>query len=225
MSVDQRHYRTRRARFVIYPFTGLAVLLGLLLVLVPRGGPVIHLGVAVCVVLAIWIARNGSRMGLEVSRSRVVVYGPLGSKCVEWDDVVEVDTHRWSYNEVVDLRLGRRARREHKSYPRCAGYLAGGNDQGYPLHTPIRAGLARRSKVITALDAEIINMSSKVVIVLSNEFASRLEELARSSHVWAVQTPETEGVARQIWEKYPPAGAGLSSSGMTLFTGTGDARG
>jgi len=62
-----------------------------------------------------------------------------------------------------------------------------------------------------------------VIIVLSNEFASKLNELAMSNHVWAVQTAETEEVAQRIREERPPQEADLLTSGITLFAGAGDA--
>lgn len=103
--MKQRHYRTRRNRFFIYPFSVVGVVIGLLLVFVPRGGLIIHLGAAVCVGLMLWLARNAIRMGLEVGPSGARVYGPFRSEYVAWDNVAGLDTHRWSINQIVDLRL------------------------------------------------------------------------------------------------------------------------
>jgi len=66
-------------------------------------------------------------------------------------------------------------------------------------------------------------MGREVVIIASSESGARLADLSLSSHVWAVRTAATEEVARQIWEKNPPLEADLLTSGVTLFTGVGDA--
>lgn len=64
--------------------------------------------------------------------------------------------------------------------------------------------------------------AGQVVIVLSSEFAPRLDELALSSHVWAVQTAATEAAAQRIWEERPPQESDPLTSGLTLFKGEGD---
>jgi hypothetical protein len=69
----------------------------------------------------------------------------------------------------------------------------------------------------------MMTMEREVVIVLSSEFGSKLNELAMSNHVWAVQTAETEEVAQRIREERPPQEADLLTSGITLFAGAGDA--
>jgi len=58
--------------------------------------------------------------------------------------------------------------------------------------------------------------------VPSSEFAPRLDELALSSHVWAVQTAVTEEAARRISEKHPSQETDQLASGLTLFKGQGD---
>jgi hypothetical protein len=103
--MKKRHYRTRRNRFFIYPFSTAGVVICLLLVLVPRGGLVVHVGAAICVVLLLWLARNAGRMGLEVDPNGIHVHGPFKSEHVAWDNVVGLDTHRWSINEIIDVRL------------------------------------------------------------------------------------------------------------------------
>jgi hypothetical protein len=62
----------------------------------------------------------------------------------------------------------------------------------------------------------------QVVIVVSSEFAPKLDELALSSPVWAVRTAATEEAARRIWEEHPPQGTDPLTSGLTLFKGEGD---
>lgn len=103
--MNQRHYRTRRNRLVIYPFLGAFIVLGLLLVLVPRGGLAIHVGAGLGVLIIVWLARNTARMGLEVDRDNIHVYGPFSSERVAWRDVSGLATHRWSVNQIVDLKL------------------------------------------------------------------------------------------------------------------------
>ena len=58
--------------------------------------------------------------------------------------------------------------------------------------------------------------------MLSSEFAPKLDELAPSSHVWAVRTAATEEAARRIWEKHPPQETDQLTSGLTLFKGEGE---
>jgi hypothetical protein len=65
----------------------------------------------------------------------------------------------------------------------------------------------------------------QVVVVVSSEFAPQLDELALSSHVWAVQTAATEEAARRIWEAHPPQESDPLTAGLTLFKGEGDPEG
>jgi hypothetical protein len=67
------------------------------------------------------------------------------------------------------------------------------------------------------------NKEQEVVIVLSSQFVSLLEDLASSGHVWAVRTPDTERVAHRVWDDRASDGIERRSEGLTLFTGTGDA--
>jgi|ERR1700722_552466 len=62
----------------------------------------------------------------------------------------------------------------------------------------------------------------QVIVVVSSEFFPKLDELALSSHVWAVRTAPTEEAARRIWENDPPQEAHTLTSGLTLFKGEGD---
>jgi hypothetical protein len=103
--MNQRHYRTRRNRFGMYPFLGICIFLGLLLTLAPRGGLALHVGAGVGVLILVWLARNAARMGLKVDRDDVQVCGPFSSERVAWSDVSGLDTHRWSINQIVDLKL------------------------------------------------------------------------------------------------------------------------
>jgi hypothetical protein len=89
----------------MYPFLGVCILLGLLLVLAPRGGLAVHVGAGVCVLIFVWLARNTARMGLKVDKDDIYVYGPFSSKRVAWKDVSGLATHRWSVNQIVDLKL------------------------------------------------------------------------------------------------------------------------
>lgn len=65
----------------------------------------------------------------------------------------------------------------------------------------------------------------QVVIVVSGEFASRLDDLASSSHVWALRTSATEEVAHRIWANHPPQETDPLTAGLTLFKGEGDPEG
>jgi hypothetical protein len=70
-----------------------------------------------------------------------------------------------------------------------------------------------------------MNIEREVVIVLSNEFAAKLNDLAMSSHVWVVRTAATEEVAHRIWEEWPPQETDPLIAGLTLFKGEGDHEG
>ena len=65
-------------------------------------------------------------------------------------------------------------------------------------------------------------MRREVVIVLSDEFAPSIPELAGRHQIWALRTADTEKVAQQFWKEYPPLNAETDSGGITLFTGEGD---
>jgi hypothetical protein len=62
----------------------------------------------------------------------------------------------------------------------------------------------------------------QVIVVVSSEFAPKLDEFALSSPVWAVRTAATEEAARRIWEEHPPQGTDQLTSGLTLFKGEGN---
>jgi hypothetical protein len=44
-------------------------------------------------------------MGLKVDKDNIYVYGPFSSGRVAWRDVSGLATHRWSVNQIVDLKL------------------------------------------------------------------------------------------------------------------------
>jgi len=62
----------------------------------------------------------------------------------------------------------------------------------------------------------------EVVIVLSDEFAPNMPDLARAHQIWALRTADTEKVAQQFWKEHPPLDAEPGSGGITLFKGEGD---
>lgn len=59
----------------------------------------------------------------------------------------------------------------------------------------------------------------QVTIIVTDEFAPRLDDLASSGHVWVVRTAATEEAARRIWEEHPPQETDPLASGVTLFKG------
>jgi hypothetical protein len=62
----------------------------------------------------------------------------------------------------------------------------------------------------------------EVIIVLSDELAPRMPELALRHQVWALRTAATEKVAQRFWKEHPPLGAEAGSGGITLFAGERD---
>jgi hypothetical protein len=103
--VNRRHYKTRRNGLAFYPFLVVTVVVGLSIAVAPGGGFLPPLAGGVFIFLAVWFTKRGRRLGVEVGEEGIVVYGPFSTQRVAWDDVVGLDTHRWSINEIVDLRL------------------------------------------------------------------------------------------------------------------------
>jgi RHS repeat-associated protein len=102
---QERHYRTRRSRFTLYPFSIVAALLGLLLALASWGGILIHIGGIIALIAMLWIMRNAARMGIRVGEDEIVVYGSFRTHYVAWRDVAGFTTHRVSSSHIVDLKL------------------------------------------------------------------------------------------------------------------------
>lgn len=67
-----------------------------------------------------------------------------------------------------------------------------------------------------------MNTKHEVIVVVSGKFESKLYELGRSSHVWAVRTPATEYMARQIWAEPLQHDDDPLTAGVTLFKGKGN---
>lgn len=63
----------------------------------------------------------------------------------------------------------------------------------------------------------------RVAILLSDEFASRLDEIASRCHVWALGTPSLEVAVRPIWEREFRGESDPTGTGVTLFEGRGTA--
>ncbi len=61
----------------------------------------------------------------------------------------------------------------------------------------------------------------RIAIVLSDEFASTLNEIAITRHVWALRTPKTEPIAQRIWSARPAVETDPLESGITVFNGMG----
>jgi hypothetical protein len=62
----------------------------------------------------------------------------------------------------------------------------------------------------------------EVIILLSDEFAPRMPDLALGHQIWALRTADTEEVAQQFWTENPPLEKETGTGGITLFTGQGD---
>ena len=58
----------------------------------------------------------------------------------------------------------------------------------------------------------------EVVLVLADEFVSRVAHYALHYHVWALKTPTIEEIANEYWDKHPPSSDG---TGISLFSGVG----
>lgn len=64
---------------------------------------------------------------------------------------------------------------------------------------------------------------SYVAIIVADEFVPQIAELARTCHVWAVRTRDSEKVAQRFWNERPTGTGQWAATGVTLFEGTGDA--
>jgi hypothetical protein len=61
----------------------------------------------------------------------------------------------------------------------------------------------------------------EVIIVLTDELATRMPELALEHQVWALRTAAAEKGAQLFWKEHPPVGT-AGSGGITQFAGEGD---
>jgi hypothetical protein len=85
-------------------------------------------------------------------------------------------------------------------------------------------------KVSEAQADQLVPMNSEgeaqreVIILLSDEFAPRMPDLALRHQIWALRTVASEDVAHRFWSEHTPLDAetGSGSGGITLFTGEGD---
>lgn len=86
-------------------------------------------------------------------------------------------------------------------------------------------------KGFEAQDDQLVPMNSEsdtqreVIILLSDEFAPRMSDLALGHQVWAPRTADMEQVAQQFWAEHPPLDAKSGPGGITLFVGQGDPEG
>jgi len=103
--MNGRHYRTRRNRLLAYPFSILMTILGLIVATAPRGGLLLPMAGGAMIIFAVVFTRWVSRVGIEVGQDGIVVYGPFMTRRVRWSKVAGLATHRWSINQVVDVKL------------------------------------------------------------------------------------------------------------------------
>jgi hypothetical protein len=102
-----------------------------------------------------------------------------------------------------------------------AGYTPAGNNQG-----PLRVWICRecvedfRGRFKWTVEGSA--PGHQVTIIVTDEFASRLDSLAPCGHVWALRTSATEEAARRIWGEHPPQETDPLTDGLTLFNGEGD---
>jgi hypothetical protein len=60
----------------------------------------------------------------------------------------------------------------------------------------------------------------RVAIVVDRSFGERIADLARTSHVWAVESPENTPAIREVWDREaadPDPGADPLGPGVTSF--------
>lgn len=109
--VDPRHYRSRRVKWIIYPFAAVAMLLGIVLAATPHHiSPAIRVAAVAGVAACWWMARRAGRLGLEVDETGIVRLGAFQTQHITWDEIVGLSTARVFASVIVYLNLadGRR---------------------------------------------------------------------------------------------------------------------
>lgn len=100
-----RHYRTTLSRLIMYPFGGLALCLGLIVTLVPRGAIVLHVVAAICVIVLFLLIRRIKLIGVKTSDDCLIVYNVYATRQLRWVDIDRFDTRRWGINHEVGIWL------------------------------------------------------------------------------------------------------------------------
>jgi hypothetical protein len=103
--MNRRHYRTHIGLIILYPFCVVGVVLGLLVTLVPRGGVLLHIMTAGCVLGALWLTGRVKRLGVLVTSENITVYNTYYTRRIAWVDVGGFDTRRWVLNREVGIQL------------------------------------------------------------------------------------------------------------------------
>jgi hypothetical protein len=85
-----------------------------------------------------------------------------------------------------------------------------------------RGGSAQRVQARGVGSIVVVHSEHRVAIVLSDEFAPRVQDLSLTCHVWALHTPELEVVAHRVWDARSDGRENQLESGITLFRGDGD---
>lgn len=62
-----RHYRTRIARWILYPYIVPWILIAFLLIFIPHGEWWLRVGMLTCLIALLWIFRRAKSMGVEVT--------------------------------------------------------------------------------------------------------------------------------------------------------------
>jgi hypothetical protein len=109
-------------------------------------------------------------------------------------------------------------------HPSRRGYellRADGASKPKAHRTLVRDGRERRKSIIATAWASrsIAEMDTahRVAVVVDGDLAPELENLARTCPVWSVRSPETEAVARRLWDAALPKAPGAPDAGLTLF--------
>lgn len=105
MPVDARHYHTRIARMILYPFGSVAIVLSLLVALQPRGGILIHLYTAALLIGSIWLFVRITHQGVETTPATLIIRNALKTSTVGWSDIRAFDTRKWFVNHEVMVVL------------------------------------------------------------------------------------------------------------------------
>ena len=92
----------------------------------------------------------------------------------------------------------------------------------FPNTRSWRGSIASNGKAKRAYDGDV-SSQPRVAIMLSDKFASRLDKIALTCHVWALRTPTMEAATRPIWDRRFHGESDSFETGVTLFEGRGSA--
>lgn len=103
--VVHRLYRTRLARWILYPFFVVGIPLGILGTLLPDSRWTFHLWGLACLTAMFWCLWRARILGVEVTDSGYVVHGTLTSKKIGWSEISSIYPQRSGLNRSIRIQV------------------------------------------------------------------------------------------------------------------------